>query len=84
MALDGDVRPYLASLMVSALHKAGDQLVVPQGMEIKAITKEEFENMLREEAGKSYDNYGMIGQDLFGQGVVAKKQTAAEFDRLQR
>jgi hypothetical protein len=29
MALDGDVRPYLASLIVSALHRAGDKLIIP-------------------------------------------------------
>jgi hypothetical protein len=29
MELDGDVRPYLASLIVSALHRAGDKLIIP-------------------------------------------------------
>ena len=29
VALDGDVRPFLASLMVSALQRAKDKLVVP-------------------------------------------------------
>ncbi len=60
MALDGDVRPYLASLMVSALHRAGDELIVPQGLKLKHITEKEFENMLKQEAGRAYDNYGMI------------------------
>ena len=40
VALDGDIRPYLASLMVAALHRAGDKLVVPQEMEIKKVTRE--------------------------------------------
>ena len=34
VALDGDIRPYLASLMVAALHRAGDKLVVPSDLEV--------------------------------------------------
>jgi len=60
VALDGDVRPYLASLMVAALHRAKDKLVVPNDLEIQTVTREQFENMLVREAGKSYDNYGTI------------------------
>lgn len=33
--LDGDVRPYLAALMIAALHRAGDELVVPDNMKIR-------------------------------------------------
>lgn len=58
--LDGDVRPYLASLMIAALHKAGDELVLPDDMRIRKVTTEAFENMLKADAGKAYDNYGMI------------------------
>ena len=58
--LDGDVRQYLASLMTAALHKAGDTLVIPDKMTIKRLTEEEFDNLLKEEAGKTYDNYGTI------------------------
>ena len=50
--LDGDVRPYLASLMIAALHKAGDTLVIPDSMTIKKLTEKEFENLLKAEAGK--------------------------------
>ena len=39
VALDGDVRPYLASLMVAALHRAKDKLVVPDDLEIQAVTR---------------------------------------------
>lgn len=60
VALDGDVRPYLASLMVSALHRAGEELVIPEDMKLKRVTREAFELMLKEEAGRTYDNYGMI------------------------
>ena len=40
VALDGDVRPYLAALMVAALHRAKDKLVVPDDMEIQKVTRE--------------------------------------------
>ena len=36
--LDADIRPYLASLMVAAMHKAGDTLVVPDDLRVKPIT----------------------------------------------
>lgn len=39
VALDGDVRPYLASLMVAALHKAKDKLVVPDDLELETVTR---------------------------------------------
>ena len=58
--LDGDVRPYLAALMIAALHKAGETLVIPDKMAIKRLTEEEFDNLLKTEAGKTYDNYGTI------------------------
>ena len=58
--MDGDVRPYLAALMIAALHKAGDTLVIPDKMAIKRLTEEEFENLLKTEAGRTYDNYGTI------------------------
>lgn len=77
--LDGDVRPYLASLMVSALHRAGDKLVIPKDMQIEKVTREHFENMLAREAGRSYDNYGMIADQLVGKGG-----TEAEVEQVQR
>ena len=40
VALDGDVRPYLASLMVAALHRAKDKLVVPNDLDIQRVTRE--------------------------------------------
>ncbi len=38
--LDGDVRPYLAALMIAALNKAGDELVVPDTLRIRRLTEE--------------------------------------------
>jgi hypothetical protein len=46
--------------MIAALHKAGDTLVIPDKMAIKRLTEEEFENLLKTEAGRTYDNYGTI------------------------
>ena len=82
--LEGDVRPYLASHMIAALNKAGDELVVPDTLRIRMLTEEAFENMLKAEAGKTYHNYGMIAKDLLGMKTEDKPLTAAETDRLQR
>ena len=76
--LDRDVRPYLAALMIAVLHKAGDALVVPDQMTIQKVTQQEFENLLVAEAGKNYDNYGIIGRDLVQATIPQKKFTNAE------
>ena len=60
--LDGDVRPYLAALMVAALARAGETLVVPEGTRISTMTREAFDNMLLKEAGRNYDNYGLVSR----------------------
>lgn len=82
VALDGDVRPYLASLMVSALHKAGDELVVPEDMKFRRVTLQQFQNMLDSDAGKAYDNYGMISRQLGG-GDPAPDPARVQMDRMQ-
>ena len=64
VALYRDVRPCLASLMVSALHTAGDTLVIPEDMKLKTLTLENFNALLKEKAGENYDNYGMIAEEL--------------------
>ena len=60
--LDGDVRPYLATLMVAALARVGETLVVPEGTRISMMTREAFDNMLLKEAGRNYDNYGLVSR----------------------
>ena len=60
--LDGDVYPYLAALMVAALAWVGKTLVVPKGTCISMMTKEAFDNMLLKEAGRNYDNYGLVSR----------------------
>ena len=49
--LDGDVRPYLAALMVAALQRANESLIVPMGFDVKRIAQSEFDNMLSATAG---------------------------------
>ena len=60
--LDGDVHPYLAALMVAALVLAGETLVVPEGTRISTMTREAFDNMLLKEAGRNYNNYGLVSR----------------------
>ena len=60
--VDGDVRPYLAALMVAALAWAGETLVVPEGMRISTMTREAFDNMLLKEARRNYNNYGLVSR----------------------
>ena len=60
--LDGDVCPYLVTLMVATLAWAGETLVVPEGTRISTMTREAFDNMLLKEAGHNYDNYGLVSR----------------------
>ena len=60
--LDGNVHPYLAALMVATLVRAGETLVVPEGMRISMMTREAFNNMLLKEASYNYDNYGLVSR----------------------
>ena len=60
--LDGDICPYLAALMVAALARVGETLVVPEGTRISTMTREAYSNMLLKEAGCNYDNYGLVSQ----------------------
>ena len=67
--LDGDVHPYLATLMVAALAWAGETLVVPEGTRISMMTTEAFNNMLLKEASRNYDNYGLVSRKVLGLGA---------------
>ena len=35
VTIDADVRPYLASLLVAAMHRAGDELVIPSDLRFR-------------------------------------------------
>ena len=58
--LDGDVRRYLAALMVATLARASKTLVVPEGMCTTMMMREAFNIILLKEAGHNYDNYGLV------------------------
>ena len=58
--LNGDVCPYLTSLMVAALAQVGKTLVVLEGMCITAMIQEAFDNMLLKEASRNYNNYRLV------------------------
>ena len=44
--LDGDVRPYLAALMVAALACAHETLIILDTFQCKCVSLDAFENML--------------------------------------
>ena len=60
--LDGDVYPYLASLIMSALVLVGETLAMPEGTWIMTMIKKAFNNILLKEAGHNYDNYGLVNR----------------------
>ena len=60
--LDGDICLYLDSLMVAALVRVGETLVVPEGTRISMMTREAFDNMLLKEARRNYNNYGLVSR----------------------
>ena len=84
VALDGDIRPYLASLMVAALHRAGEKLVIPNDLHLERVTREQFENMLAQDAGRTYDNYGTIASQLLGRDGLPEEAEKVQRDRMER
>lgn len=54
------VRPYLASLLVAAVDKAGEVLKVPVSLRIEQVTQEDFESHLLQMAASSYPTYGLL------------------------
>ena len=64
--LDGNVRPYLAVLMVASLLRVHEMLTIPNILQLWLVSMEAFKYMLQVEAGKLYDNYGVISQSLLG------------------
>ena len=58
--LDSDVRQYLATLIVAALGRAAESLVVPEGTHITTMMREAFHNILLKETSYNYNNYGLV------------------------
>ena len=54
------VRPYLASLLVAAVDKAGKVLRVPMSLKLEQVTQEDFENHLLQLTAANYPYYGML------------------------
>jgi hypothetical protein len=81
IALDSNRRPYLDFLMVAALHRAKDKLVVLNNLEIKRVTREQFDLMLQKEAGCTYNNYGTKATNLFD--AKPQDQEALRQERLE-
>lgn len=58
--IEPDIRPYLASMIVRAIHRAGDALVVPSNLRITTLAEDEFDQYQLGLAAKSYDMYGAL------------------------
>ena len=61
--LDRDIQLYLAVLMVS-LSWVGEALVLLEGIQIRTITREVFNNIFLKKFGNNYDNYGLVSKCL--------------------
>lgn len=81
--MDSDVRPFLASLLVSAVHKAKQPLFIPEGLKLREMAQKEFDNMIAEMAGETYDNYGVIGEQLMKADPGAESVEQAQQRRMQ-
>jgi hypothetical protein len=64
VTLEPDVRLYLACVLVDALQRAGEALVVPDTLQLQRVTKGEWDQFRLEAAGRNYEAYGIIGSHL--------------------
>ena len=62
--MDDKIRPYLAALMVAALAHVGESLVVPDGVELRRISRQRFKEHLADLAGKAYEKHGSLTKVL--------------------
>ena len=67
--LDGNIYLYLAVLIVATLAWVGKTLVMPEGMQIMMITRNNFINMLLKEASCNYYNYGLVSREALELGA---------------
>ena len=58
--LDGDICPYLATLMVATLVWVGETLAMLEGIQIMIMIREAFDNMFLKEASSNYNNYELV------------------------
>ena len=60
--LEPDIRPYLAAMIVRAVHRAGDALIVPRNLRISTMADDEFDQYQLSLAAKTYNMYGALSQ----------------------
>ena len=56
----------MAALMVATLVRVHEMLTIPNTLQLRQVSMEAFKNMLQVEAGKAYNNYGVISCSLLG------------------
>lgn len=64
LALEPDVRLYLACVLIDAMSRAGEALVVPTSLKLKQVGEAEWERHRVETAGQQYEALGLIGTHL--------------------
>ena len=52
VALEEDVRPYMACIIIDAIREAGDTLVIPQDLQVRQVPLEQFEEHKLRLAGR--------------------------------
>ena len=60
--IEPDIRPYLAAMIVRAVQRAGDALVIPNSLRIQTLADDEFTQYQLSLAAKTYDMYGALSQ----------------------
>ena len=60
LEVEPDMRPYLASIIVRAVQKAGDSLVIPASLNVQRVSDDEFECNQLHLAARTYNMYGAL------------------------
>lgn len=77
--IEPDLRPYLAAIIVAALQKAGDKLVVPQDLQCSRVSQEDFETHLTRLATQQYPTYGILEQ--LGPSALTQEEEKVQQDK---
>ena len=64
VALEEDVRPYMACIIIDAIREAGDTLVIPQDLQVHQVPLEQFEEHKPRLAGRQYMAYGALSRNV--------------------
>ena len=62
LEIEPEIRPYLATLVVRAVHRAQDTLCIPQDLDVRRLSDSEFEKYQLGLAAKTYNHYGALQQ----------------------